>query len=259
VLATGSQGERRAASAQLSTGKYMGLELKKGDLFLFSSKTIPGNEVSVGRILNALSEKGVKTVDDSSEKYHVSGHPNRPDLVTMQDLVRPKAIVPMHGEHRHLSTHAELAEERGFAAAVAPNGTMLDLTGDAPVVADHVETGRLYLDGSQMIGAMDGVVRDRIRMATRGLVTVSVIIDESGKPMGDPWVETLGLPDVARLRDGIGGALEEEIGREMGRAKKSEIADDDALEKIISRACARCCNDLIGKKPLCTVMISRLE
>ena len=259
VLATGSQGERRAASAQLSTGKYMGLELKKGDMFLFSSKTIPGNEVSVGRILNALSEKGVKAVDDSSERYHVSGHPNRPDLITMQDLVRPKAIVPMHGEHRHLSTHADLAEERGFAAALAPNGTMLDLTEDAPKVAEHVETGRLYLDGSQMIGAMDGVVRDRIRMATRGLVTVSVIIDETGKPMGAPWVETLGLPEVARLRDGVGGALEEEIGRDIGRAKKSEVADDDALEKIISRACSRCCNDLIGKKPLCKVMISRLE
>ena len=114
LLVTGSQGERRAASAQLSVGRYMGFELQVGDLFLFSSKTIPGNEKSVARILNALSERGVRTVDDSSEAYHVSGHANRPDLATMQDLVRPGAIVPMHGEHRHLSAHAAFAAERGF-------------------------------------------------------------------------------------------------------------------------------------------------
>ena len=113
--------------------------------------------------------------------------------------------------------------------------------------------------GEVQVGALDGVVRDRIRMALNGHVMVNVILDEADDPLGDPWVETLGLPDVARLRDGIGGALEEEIGREIGRAKRSEVVDDDALEKIISRACARCCNELIGKKPLCTVMISRLE
>ena len=112
VLATGSQGERRAASAQLAVGKYMGIELKPGDTFLFSSKTIPGNEVSVARILNQLSEKGVRAIEDDG-RYHVSGHPNRPDLVRMHDLVRPEVVVPMHGEHRHLSAHADLARELG--------------------------------------------------------------------------------------------------------------------------------------------------
>ena len=106
VLATGSQGERRAASAQLAQGKYMGFELKPGDTFLFSSKTIPGNEVGVARVLNALSEKGVTVIDDSDGHYHVSGHANRPDLVTLQELVRPQMLVPMHGEHRHLAALA---------------------------------------------------------------------------------------------------------------------------------------------------------
>ncbi len=259
VLATGSQGERRAASAQLATGKYMGLELRRGDTFLFSSKTIPGNEVSVGRVMNALSEKGVRVVDDEGGLYHVSGHANRPDLVVMQDLLRPAAIVPMHGEHRHLSVHAEFAQSRGYAGVVAPNGTVLDMTGDIPVVAEKIETGRIYLDGTQLIGALDGVVRDRLRMALRGVVIVNVMIDEGGRPMGGAWVQTLGLPEVARLRDGLSGAIEEEVGRELNRAKRSDLDDDDALEAIISRACGRCCNDLIGKKPICTVMISRLE
>jgi len=259
VLATGSQGERRAASAQLAQGRYMGLDLKPGDTFLFSSKTIPGNEMAVARILNLLSEKGVRVIDDSDGHYHVSGHANRPDLVTLQTLLRPKMLVPMHGEHRHLATHAALATERGIAAAVAPNGTMLDLTGDAPRIVDTVETGRVYLDGTVLIGAMDGVVRDRIRMALRGKVAVSVIIDERGRPVGGAWVEATGLPDNPKMRDGLEGALEAEVGRMLGRAKRTELDDDDALDASIQRAVARICNDAVGKKPVCTVMISRLE
>ena len=259
VLATGSQGERRAASAQLAQGKYMGFELKPGDTFLFSSKTIPGNEVSVARVLNALSEKGVTVIDDSDGHYHVSGHANRPDLVTLQELLRPQMVVPMHGEHRHLSALAAVARGRGHASAIAPNGTMLDLSGDAPKIVERIETGRVYLDGTVLIGAMDGVVRDRIRMATRGHVEVSVIIDERGRPLGGAWVETTGLPDNPKMRDGLEGALEAELGRVLARAKKAELDDDDALDELVQRACSRICNDAIGKKPVCTVMISRLE
>ena len=259
LIATGSQGERRAATAQLAAGRYMGLEMREGDTFLFSSKTIPGNERSVARILNALSEKGVRTIDDSTDGYHVSGHPNRPDLVRMQDLVRPAAVIPMHGEHRHLRVHAELAEARGMKAAIVPNGTMLDLTGDAPRIVDHVEAGRVYLDGRVMIGAMDGVVRARMRMALRGHVAVSVIIDEDGVPLGDAWVRMTGLPDDPKLRDGLEGTLERDIGILLKRAKPQEIDDDAALEEMIQRLCGRVCDDAIGKKPVCSVMISRLE
>jgi ribonuclease J len=258
VLATGSQGERRAATAQLAAGKYMGLELKPGDTFLFSSKTIPGNEIGVARILNALSERGVRTIEDDG-RYHVSGHPNRPDLARMHDLVRPEAVIPMHGEHRHLVAHAELARELGRPAMVAPNGAVVELAPGPPRVVEHVETGRVYLDGVQLIGAMDGVVRDRIRMALRGHVTVSILIDEAGKPLGGTWVEAIGLPDAPRLRDGLAGTIEAEIDRELAKAKRADLASDEAVETLATRAVARICNDKIGKKPLCTVMISRLD
>lgn len=259
VLATGSQGERRAATAQLAQGRYMGLDLKVGDTFLFSSKTIPGNEVAVSRILNLLSQRGVTVVDDSDGRYHVSGHANRPDLVTIQELLRPQAIVPMHGEHRHLAAHASLAAERGIPAAIAPNGTMLDLTGPTPVIAEQVETGRVYLDGTVLIGAMDGVVRERVRMATRGHMAVSLIIDERGRPMGGAWVTATGLPDNPKMRDGLEGAIEAEIDRALARAKRRELDDDEAIEEIVQRACSRICNDAVGKKPVVRVMISRLE
>ena len=165
LIVTGSQGERRAASAQLARGSYLGFSLKEGDTFLFSSMTIPGNERDVLRIVNALSEQGVDIADNTQGQFHVSGHANRPDLERMHDLVRPEMLIPMHGEHRHLRQHALLAQRRGMASAIAPNGTMLDLTGPEPVVAGHVDTGRLYLDGTAIYGAMDGVVRERIKMA----------------------------------------------------------------------------------------------
>jgi ribonuclease J len=258
VLATGSQGERRAASAQLAAGKYMGIDLKPGDTFLFSSKTIPGNEVSVARILNQLSERGVRAIEDDG-RYHVSGHPNRPDLTRMHDLVRPGTVIPMHGEHRHLAAHAELARELGRPALVAPNGAVVEIAPGPVRIVEHVETGRLYLDGTQMIGALDGVVRDRIRMALRGHVTVSILIDEAGKPLGGTWVEAIGLPDAPKLRDGLAGTIEAEIDRELARMKRGDLASDEAIETLATRAVARICNDRIGKKPLCTVMISRLE
>jgi ribonuclease J len=258
VLATGSQGERRAASAQLAAGSYQGIELKPGDLFLFSSKTIPGNEVAVSRILNQLSERGVRAIDDSDGRYHVSGHPNRPDLVTMHGLVDPATVIPNHGEHRHLAAHAELARELGRTGLVAANGAVVDMTGEARIV-EHVETGRLYLDGSALIGALDGVVRDRVRMALRGHLAVSVIFDEEGRPMGGVWVEALGLPDTRRYPDGLAAAVEAAIDQGLGRAKRSELGDDDAVERMVVQTSNRICMDLVGKKPVVTVMISRLD
>jgi ribonuclease J len=258
VLATGSQGERRAASAQLAAGSYQGFELREGDTFLFSSKTIPGNEVAVSRILNQLSERGVRTIDDADGRYHVSGHPNRPDLVTMHNLLRPRTVIPNHGEHRHLAAHAELARELGRAAVVAPNGAVVELTGEQPRVVEHVETGRVYLDGSELIGAMDGVVRDRVRMALRGHMAVSVIFDEQGKPMGGTWVEARGVSDTRRFPDGLAAAVEQALDLALGRAKLAELADDAAVERVVTQACNRVCLDLIGKKPFITIMISRL-
>ncbi|MBV1925549.1 MAG: ribonuclease J, partial [Rhodobacteraceae bacterium] len=182
LLVTGSQGERRAASAQLARGKYQGLTMKEGDMFLFSSKTIPGNERGVIRIINAFSEMGVDVVDDSSGRYHVSGHANRPDLERMHEIVKPQMLIPMHGEHRHLREHAKLGDAKGLQSVVVVNGMMMDLSGNAPKVVDYIETGRTYLDGSIKIGALDGVVRDRIRMALNGHVIVTVILDEQDEP-----------------------------------------------------------------------------
>ncbi|NOC44160.1 MULTISPECIES: ribonuclease J [unclassified Ruegeria] len=259
LIVTGSQGERRAASAQLARGKYRGLELAEGDLFLFSSKTIPGNERGVIFIMNQLSEKGVDVVDDSSGLYHVSGHANRPDLEKVHALTDPQFVIPMHGEHRHLREHVKLAEQGGRTGVLAVNGTMLDLSGNAPVVVDYVETGRTYLDGTVKIGALDGVVRDRIRMALNGHVTVTVVLDEEDEPLGEPWCDTMGLPETGTSRAALVEVLEEDLNQFLMRAAAKTLRDDDKLEDEMRRIVRQTAKAEIGKKPEVTVVVSRMR
>ncbi|MGH1329979.1 MAG: ribonuclease J [Paracoccaceae bacterium] len=258
LLTTGSQGERRAATAQLSRGKYLGFVLKEGDTFLFSSKTIPGNENSVSRVVNALSEKGVNVIDDYAGRYHVSGHANGPDLEEMHKVVNPQILIPMHGEHRHLRRHSELGEMNGIKSVIAPNGTMVDLAGNEPKIVEFVETGRTYLDGRVQIGAMDGVVRDRIRMALNGHVICTAIIEDNA-PLGDAWVEVMGLPEKGVSRAPLVDVLEEDVNQFLMRAGRKTLADDERLEKELVRILRKSGNDELGKKPEVTVIISRLS
>ncbi len=259
LIVTGSQGERRAASAQLSRGKFLGLTMKQGDTFLFSSKTIPGNERGVLRIVNAFSEMGVDVIDDRSDLYHVSGHANRPDLEAMHDLMHPKMLVPMHGEHRMLREHAKVGEAKGIPSVVAVNGSMVDLTGPQPEIVEYIETGRTYLDGSVKIGALDGVVRDRIRVALNGQVFLTLILDENDEPLGEPWAELVGLPEEGRSRAPLVELIESAADAFLGRADDKVLTDDDKLEEGLRRVVRQTSVEEIGKKPEVVVVISRLS
>ncbi|MEH6776534.1 MAG: ribonuclease J, partial [Cereibacter changlensis] len=253
LIVTGSQGERRAASAQLARGKYLGLEMKEGDLFLFSSKTIPGNERGVIRIMNSFSEMGVDIMDDAGGLYHVSGHANRPDLEAVHTLLWPQMVIPMHGEHRHLREHARIASGKGLTSDVVTNGMMVDLTRGIEVV-EYIETGRTYLDGSVLIGARDGVVRDRIRMALNGHALATVIMDESDAPLGDAWVELMGLPERGKTGKPLAETLENQLGEFLSRAGAKVLRDDDKLDEAIRRIVRQVAMEEIGKKPEVTVV-----
>jgi len=151
---------------------------------------------------------------------------------------------------------SELGEANGRKAAIAPNGTMIDLSHNQGEVLDVIETGRTYLDGSALIGSMDGVVRERVRMALRGHVSVSVVIDEDNRPLDGVWVELLGVPELhlGSLQED----LEEAIEADLSRAKRKDLVDDDAVIERVSRVVRKVCNEQVGKKPLVTVMTSRL-
>lgn len=258
LIVTGSQGERRAASAQLARGNYMGLSMKEGDTFLFSSMTIPGNEREVGRVVNAFSEMGVDVLDNSARLYHVSGHANRPDLEAMHALIAPQMLIPIHGEHRMMREHAKLALSRGMRSVVVPNGSVLDLTGDVPGVVDEVHTGRTYLDGSRMIGAMDGIIRDRIRMAIGGHVFVTLILDEENEALGAPWAEIAGLRSEGRGGKMLNELIESELEEFVARAGHKVLADDDKLNDGLRRVVRQVVMEEIGKKPEVTIVVSRL-
>ena len=258
LIVTGSQGERRAASAQLSRGRYLGLEMKEGDTFLFSSKTIPGNERGVIRVMNAFSEMGVDIIDDHDGLYHVSGHANRPDLEAVHDLLAPKILIPMHGEHRHLREHCKIAIAKGIAAELALNGSVVDLTGSAPKIVEYVEAGRTYLDGSVLIGALDGVVRDRIRMALNGAVLATMIFDEEDQPVGEAWVEIMGLPTTTRTGRRLADVIEAELNAFLDGAGIRTLGNDDMIEEAVRRIARQVAVEEIGKKPEVRVVVSRL-
>ena len=258
ILATGSQGERRAATAQLANGKYRGFSLQEGDLFIFSSKTIPGNEKSVSRIINQFSEMGVDVVEDESGLYHVSGHANRPDLEEMHKIIQPQFLIPMHGEHRHLREHSKLASQNGFSSFVCTNGNILNLSANEPKFVDKIEVGRLYLDGSSKITSTEGIVRDRIRMALNGLVVVTILLDESDDLVGEPWCEIRGLPSVTNSSAPLVDCLEEDLSQLIGRAGSDVMLDNGLLEEAVRRCVRQTCKSEVGKKPEVSVIVSRL-
>jgi ribonuclease J len=165
--------------------------------------------------------------------------------------------VPNHGEHRMLRQHAKLAAEAGIATEVVTNGMMVDLSGETPRVVEYVEAGRVYVDGSVQVGAMDGVVRNRIRMALNGIAMVNLII-EGDAPLGEPWVELMGLPETGRSKTALAEVLEGELADFTENAHRKVLADDAKLEEGIRRVVRQVAMEEIGKKPEVIVVISRL-
>ncbi|MEM7668355.1 MAG: ribonuclease J, partial [Pseudomonadota bacterium] len=259
-LVTGSQGEGRAAIARIANGSHPGVKLKEGDTVLFSSKTIPGNEAAIYRLYNRLSEQGIAVVDGDMDTIHVSGHARRGDLERMVALLKPRVSVPIHGEHRHLVEHAKWAGQWGALPIVAPNGSIARLDGNAPEVVEYVETGRVYLDGTAHVGALDGVIRERLKMARQGHVIIAVVLDDDGDLLADPEVRCLGAP-----KDGEGwnAPLDEMISAAVDTAIEGAPAktrrQDKSVEEIATRAARQITQRFWGKRPVMTVLVTRLE
>jgi len=176
----------------------------------------------------------------------------------MHKLIAPKMLVPMHGEHRHLRAHKALGEANNIPGALAPNGTILDLGGETPQLAGHIEAGRVYLDGTRLVGSFDGVVRDRIRMALNGHVTVTVILEDEDV-VGDPWCETMGLAETGQSNAPLVDVLEEDLSQFLNRAAAKTLADDDALDEALRRIVRKTASEELGKRPEVTIVVSRLS
>ena len=252
IVATGGQGEPRAALGRVAGGTHE-LKLSEGDTVIFSSRIIPGNEIAIGRIMNQLSDLGVRIVTERQAHVHVSGHPGRPELIEMYNWVRPKIVVPVHGEARHLAEHATLALSHGADhAIVQKNGDVIRLTPGEPKKIDEVRVGQLVLDGDIILPAGGATITERRRMGYGGLITVAVPIGNAGKLAGTPLVKPFGVPVEEDRDDFIADATD------AATRAYSPGGDEEKVREAVRLAVRRCATLWTGKKPLVDVTLLRV-
>jgi ribonuclease J len=256
ALCTGSQGEARAALSRIAEDQHPEVTLSRGDRVIFSSRTIPGNEKAVMRVINGLVSQNVEVITDRTHLVHVSGHPRRAELADMYSWVQPKIAVPVHGEPLHLAEHAGLARTAGVAqVVVCRNGDLVRLAPGGAGIIGAVPSGRLYKDGRLVVDADARTVADRRRLGFVGFVSVALAIDEKGVLAADPEVELIGIPER-----GADGALLADIAfdavvRTVEHLPRGRRRDPDSVEESVTRAVRATLAEHWGKKPMCRVHV----
>ena len=255
-ICTGSQGEPRASMSKLAGGEHRDLVLEAGDTAIFSSRVIPGNEHSGGRLQNALIARGVKVITDREAEIHVSGHPARDELVRVYQWVRPRIALPVHGEVRHMIEHAELAKTCQVPeTVVAPNGTLVRLAPGPAEIIDHVFSGRLARDGDTLIPLDGESLRERRKLLWNGAAAATLVVDRRGKPLAPPKVSLRGIDDT---EGEIQEAIEKALSEMLADLNTAERGDDRRMEEGARQAVRRVVRAHLGKKPLTDVHIVRI-
>ncbi|WP_295555416.1 ribonuclease J [uncultured Hyphomicrobium sp.] len=259
-LCTGSQGEPRAAMARIADNEHPDISLDKGDLAIFSSRTIPGNEKAVGWIQNSLVRMGVEVLTDGDALVHVTGHPRRDELRQLYAWLRPRIAVPMHGEARHLTAHAELAREAGVSEVqVAYNGEVVRLAPGALRIVDDAPVGRLFRDGRLIVPSGDGPVRERRKLAAVGIVIVALALSRRGEVAAEPQIVIDGVP----IEDADGDPMEDIVLTAVDGTLRSIPRDRRRDVEMVGEAVRRGVRGAVanawGKKPIVKVLVSVIE
>ena len=253
IIATGGQGEARAALSRIATDSHP-IKLSKGDLVVFSSKQIPGNEMAIGRIQNALAAAEIEMITDRQAHVHVSGHPGRPELELMYRWIRPEIVLPVHGELRHMAEQARFAIEKGVPKSIVQsNGTVLRLAPNGPKVLGQERAGRLILDGDVILPADGTTMNERRKLSLHGLIAVSVALDAQGRVRGEPAIVIQGLPVEEDREDFLDEATEA-----ARHAAQKGGRDEEKLRETIRLAVRRKATEWTGKKPIVTVSLIRV-
>ena len=256
VLATGSQGESRAAMARIAEGEHPELKLDREDLVIFSSRPIPGNERGINAIMNGLALQGVHVMTDRDALVHASGHPRRGEVAQMYDWIRPRIAVPAHGEPMHLAAHAEFAKSLGVPHVFTlRNGAVLSLGPDEPGIIDEVPHGRLMKDGDIMLDPTDTAVADRNKLAFGGVVSIGIALTAKGELAGDPDVVFTGLP--ARSRDGkpMDEVVDDAIFGVIDSLPRAMKRDADSVASAVERGVRNTLRNVWGKRPVVHVLV----
>jgi ribonuclease J len=255
ALCTGSQGEPRAALARIAEDQHPEVTLSKGDMVIVSARTIPGNEKAVGRVLNGLIDQGIEVVTDRTHLVHVSGHPRRDELRELIGWVKPKILVPAHGEPLHLREHAALARTAGVPTVIeCRNGDLVELA-PQPGIIDEVPAGRLYKDGGLLIEADARTIADRRRLSFAGAISVALALTDKGELAADPELDLIGIPE--RGRDGalMADVALNAVMETMGSLPRARRRDPDSVAESVRQAVRSAIAQQWGKKPMCHVHV----
>jgi ribonuclease J len=260
LLCTGSQGEARAALSRIASGTHPRISLNAGDLVIFSSKTIPGNEREIGAVENNLADLGVDVLYSTHDfPVHVTGHPKRGEVERLYQWLRPEAAIPVHGEALHLVTHEKFARSLGVSeTAPVRNGTMVRLAPGPLQIIDEVPSGRLCVDGRIIMQAMNGPLRERRKVSFVGAVIVFLCLDARGKVADDPQVEIIGLPELDRdgtaFEDIIFDSIDDALDGLPRVKRKSDAVVTETLRRAVRGAITRAW----GKKTDCRIVLARV-
>jgi ribonuclease J len=255
LLCTGSQGEDRAALSRISRNDHPRVALSPGDLVIFSSRTIPGNEKAVNELINGLAAQSVDVLTDRDDLVHVSGHPRRDELVEMFGWLKPELVVPVHGEPMHLKAQAELAAAAGLETVVGGNGKMIRLAPGPAVVIDEIEPGLLFRDGELLLAPEASGVAERRRLAFAGAAFATVVLDGTFRLDEDPHVALFGIPAHDAAGEPFQTIIEDAIIQAVESIPRARRRDLKLVEQASRRAVRSTLAQRWGKKPSCRVVV----
>lgn len=258
ALLTGSQGEPRAALARIAEGQHPRVKLGRGDLVVFSARTIPGNENGVIRIQNRLADMGVEVMTEWPEgPIHASGHPRRGELAKLYEWVRPKTVIPMHGEARHLEAHAAFAHAHGLGTvAGVRNGKIVRLLPGPAEIIDEAPVGRVYRDGHLLISEADDSIRQRRKLSFVGSVVVALALRSNGELAATPKAAFSGIPEYDGDGDSFAEIAEKAAIGAIESIPRPRRRDPDLVAEAVRKSVRAAINTAWGKKPICTVLLS---
>ena len=257
-LCTGSQGEPMGAMMRIASYVHPDVFIEKNDAVIFSSKIIPGNEKKLYKLHNSLVKDGIEVISEETEFIHVSGHPNREDLKDMYQWVKPKCVIPVHGEHRHMIEHINFAKEMQVPHPVqVENGDIVKLyPGEHPAVYDKAPSGRLYLDGNISVEEDSQSIKDRKNLSTNGYLEVTILITPKGNIHNNPIISYRGLPILDK--DEFVYGLEEEIEKTARTFKIESKQQEHNLIDALKIVCRKLTKEKTGKKPHTNINLARI-
>lgn len=248
-MSTGSQGEPMAVLARMANQDHQ-IEIGEGDTVILASSLIPGNENAVYRVINGLTKLGANVVHKANARVHTSGHAAAGELLYCFNIIRPRNVLPVHGEARHLRAAASLAIETGVAperALIGDNGVVVDLRDGVARIVGQLDVGFVYVDGSSVGSITDADLKDRRILAEEGFISIFVAMDiQSGKVIVGPEIQARGFAEDDAVFDDV----KPQIVKALAEAAQGGTSDQHGFQQVVRRTVGRWVNTQHRRRPM---------